>query len=572
MGAQQPLRLRRQGEVGARLPAEGVDEQEQILLPLPQGRDEGGQGVEPVVQILAEGALLHPLFQILVGGRHDAHVHRDDLVASHPHDLPLLEDPQQLALQGGTHPLHLVQEEGALVGKLEQAGLSPPPGPGEGPLLIAEQLALQQVFRHGGAVDGHKGPPRAGGGVVDGVGEDFLAGARLADEQDGQRGEGHLFQNSHTPADGRGAPHHIVKGILGPVALVEQLGAQLVLPVLRVGEALHRGEGADALAPPEHRGHRHVEVDAPRAHHPGGLGRPLGQALFKGQEGIDLPGGAVQGPPAGDAGDLLQLAVAGKDLPLLVHPGDALVQDLHEDLKLALQPQPPGKHLVKAVGVGGHLPLVGLEGRPLQQVLQPQAQGGLDHGGAVAHPLADVDDGPGPPGDIAGLLGGDDIVVFVHIRLRRAGMVEVKGQLVHPQLVEAAHRLPAHLVAEVDEQHPLSGGQGLKPADHLPAEGDMDLHDLPVQRDIPVHIPQGVKGVGGDHVQVKPPGHVLHRAVPHAVGAHLHPLPKELPDLLGVKSAGIGVQGHHRHLLLHRCPSSKVVKQFPLFSSYFDLF
>lgn len=41
-------------------------------------------------------------------------------------------------------------------------GLPPFRGAGEGPLLVAEQLALQQVFRHGGAVDGHEGPAGAG--------------------------------------------------------------------------------------------------------------------------------------------------------------------------------------------------------------------------------------------------------------------------------------------------------------------------------------------------------------------------------------------------------------------------
>ena len=173
--------------------AEVVDKQQQIPLPLPQGRDEDGQGVEPVIEVPAEAALLHPALQILIGSGHDAHVYRDDAVAPHPHDLPLLEHPQQLALEGGAHALHLVQEEGAPVGKLKQPRLAPLPGAGEGPLLVAEQLALQQVFRHGGAVDGHEGPAGAGGGVVHRVGEQLLASARLADEEHGQGGETHLF-------------------------------------------------------------------------------------------------------------------------------------------------------------------------------------------------------------------------------------------------------------------------------------------------------------------------------------------------------------------------------------------
>lgn len=79
------------------------------------------------------------------------------------------------------------------MGKLKQPRLAPLPGAGEGPLLVAEQLALQQVFRHGGAVDGHEGPAGAGGGVVHRVGKQLLAGARLADEEHRQGGETHLF-------------------------------------------------------------------------------------------------------------------------------------------------------------------------------------------------------------------------------------------------------------------------------------------------------------------------------------------------------------------------------------------
>ena len=330
---------------------------------------------------------------------------------------------------------------------------------------------------------------------------------------------------------------------------MEQLAAQLVLPVLRVAEPLHRGKGADAGAPPEHRRHRHVHVDAVGAHHLGGLGGPLGQASGKGDEGVHLRRRALEGPGPGDAGDLLQLVVAGKHLSPLVDPHDALVQDLHEDLKLALQPQAPGKHPVEAVGIGGHIPLVLLKLRGLQQLLEAQAEGRLDHGGAVAHPLADVDDLPGSGGDIAGLLGGDHKVILAHIRLRRAGMVEIEVQLVHPQLVEAGHRLPAHLIAQVDEQNLFAGGQGLEPVHHVPAEGDVDLHHLPVDGHIAVHISQGVEGVGGDHIEVVLAGHVLHRAVPHTVGAHGNPVAEELLHLLGIELPGIGVQGDDRHIL-----------------------
>ena len=83
-------------------------QEEHVVPPLRQGRDEGGQGAEAVVEVPAEAAFPDLLFQGLVGGGHDADVHVDDPVAPHPHDLPLLEGPEELDLEGGAHALHLI--------------------------------------------------------------------------------------------------------------------------------------------------------------------------------------------------------------------------------------------------------------------------------------------------------------------------------------------------------------------------------------------------------------------------------------------------------------------------------
>jgi hypothetical protein len=49
---------------------------------------------------------------------------------------------------------------------------------------VAEQLGLHQVWGYGAAVDGDEGPVEAGAGLVDGAGQEFLAGAGLALDQD----------------------------------------------------------------------------------------------------------------------------------------------------------------------------------------------------------------------------------------------------------------------------------------------------------------------------------------------------------------------------------------------------
>ena len=103
-------------------------------------------------------------------------VYKRQVVANAPH-LPLLEHTQQLALGGQGDLLHLIQEQGAPVGLLKQAHLAPLAGAGKGPLHITEQLALQQIFCDGGAVDGHKGSVFPAAAVVDGLGKKFLSGA-----------------------------------------------------------------------------------------------------------------------------------------------------------------------------------------------------------------------------------------------------------------------------------------------------------------------------------------------------------------------------------------------------------
>ena len=67
-------------------------------------------------------------------------------------DLALLERAQQLRLQVERQLAELVEEQRAAVGLLEQAGARHHRA-GEAALLVAEQLALDQVRRHRAAVE-----------------------------------------------------------------------------------------------------------------------------------------------------------------------------------------------------------------------------------------------------------------------------------------------------------------------------------------------------------------------------------------------------------------------------------
>ena len=115
-------------------------------------------------------------------GRDQAHVGPDRLVAADALERLLLQQPQHLGLQGQRHVADLVEEQGAAVALLELADAAAV-GAGEGALLVAEQLALQQVLRDGGAVERQERRLGAGAVLVDGARDQLLAGAALAGDQ-----------------------------------------------------------------------------------------------------------------------------------------------------------------------------------------------------------------------------------------------------------------------------------------------------------------------------------------------------------------------------------------------------
>ena len=66
-----------------------------------------------------------------------------------------LEDTQQPNLHFGRHFGNFVQEQRAVLCPLEASAMQPRSS-GEGALLVAEQLRLDQVGRNGAAIDGHE--------------------------------------------------------------------------------------------------------------------------------------------------------------------------------------------------------------------------------------------------------------------------------------------------------------------------------------------------------------------------------------------------------------------------------
>ena len=111
------------------------------------------------------------------------HVDPEGLVLSHAADLSRLEKPQQLDLHALVKLADLVEEERAAIGDLEEP-LAVHIGTGEGPLAMAEELALDQVLGQRAAVDRDE---RAAGAIallVEAARDQFLAGPGLAQDHD----------------------------------------------------------------------------------------------------------------------------------------------------------------------------------------------------------------------------------------------------------------------------------------------------------------------------------------------------------------------------------------------------
>ena len=129
-------------------------------------------------------------------------------------------------------------------------------------------------------------------------------------------------------------------------------------------------------------------------------------------------------------------------------------------MELALQPDGPGEHPVKAVVAGGHLPGVLLEGGSLQQGFQPQAEGDFDHHAGGADPLAQVDDRVHPRRDVAELIRGHgDADPW---DLRRAGIEGNPVNVGDAELLQLGDGLPGHGLGHVDKQHPAARGKLLE--------------------------------------------------------------------------------------------------------------
>ena len=187
----QDIRRHRVARIGRFRREDFLDDRVQVGA-LAQRRQFDHQAIQAVIQVFAEQSLGHAFAQVVIRGANKFHIDGDRFAAAQRRDHAFLQHAQQPRLQAEGHVADFIEEQGAAIGLQDLA---------DGPLLarsrkcpvfIAEQFRLDQGFRDRRAIDGDKrshGPRRV---VVDGLRQQFLAGACLAHDEDGNIASQHL--------------------------------------------------------------------------------------------------------------------------------------------------------------------------------------------------------------------------------------------------------------------------------------------------------------------------------------------------------------------------------------------
>ncbi len=174
--------------LAAVLVEEVLDQRGMSSLRSRSGGSDDVDDVQPVVEVLAELAFLHQLAQVGVGGREDAHVHLDGLGRAERHELLLLDHAQQLGLRVQARWCRFRRRRWCRGWRSRSSPSATATALVKAPLHVAEQRGFEQVRRQRAAVHRHEHAVRARRVGVDGLGDQFLAGAGFAGDQNVGRG------------------------------------------------------------------------------------------------------------------------------------------------------------------------------------------------------------------------------------------------------------------------------------------------------------------------------------------------------------------------------------------------
>ena len=173
-------------ELAGEAPEEILHEVGNILEPVAQRGQMNDEGTEAVEEVLAKPLLAHGLFEVAMRGGDDADIHGKGFLAAHPLNAPFLKHPQEFGLRERAQVPDLVEEQRAAVRLLETPD---PPRfrTGERAPFMAEQFAFEQHFGDGRAIHGDERFIGARAVLIQGAGDQLLAGAGLAPNENRHR-------------------------------------------------------------------------------------------------------------------------------------------------------------------------------------------------------------------------------------------------------------------------------------------------------------------------------------------------------------------------------------------------
>ncbi len=196
-----------------------VDEERDVVAAVAERGEFDDGALDAEVEVFAEGFVADGVEEIFVGGGEEADVDFDGVVGAEAGDFAVLQDAEEFGLHGEGHVADFVEEEGAAVGVFE-AALAVAAGVGEGSADVAEEFVFEGGFVEAGAVEGDEAFGAAAGVLVEGAGDEFLAGAGFAEDEDVDIGGGDLGDELEDALDGGGLADDAVDA----EALVECVG------------------------------------------------------------------------------------------------------------------------------------------------------------------------------------------------------------------------------------------------------------------------------------------------------------------------------------------------------------
>jgi len=174
-----------------------------------EGRDAEFDHADAVEEVLTELSGGGEGLEVAVGCGDDAGLDAARLGGADAEDLVGLQGAEELGLGGEGHFADLVEEECAAVRGLEESG-AVGGGAGECAFDVAEEFGLEEGFDDGAGVADDEGAVCARGEVVEGAGDEFLAGSGFAGDERGAEVGADAFELGAEALHGEAGGDHAV--------------------------------------------------------------------------------------------------------------------------------------------------------------------------------------------------------------------------------------------------------------------------------------------------------------------------------------------------------------------------